>query len=469
MARSLARQLLTWLLPTSLALVAVGGVIAYEVAHHAASLAYDRALLDVARSVATQVRHVNGRIDLQLSLSTEQVLLYDNLDRVFYAVIGPNGTTIAGTAGLPVAPDLSRKVLTRYYDAEFSGQGVRAVSLVAAHEGISFTVVVIETLVKRDKLIREILLAMLLPEFLLVVMTILVMRYAIGHGLGGIGVVREELVKRSQADMRPIPLDTVPQELRPLIADTNDLLDRLSSTLERQRHLIADASHQLRTPIAALRAEAESALRSDDPRGALKRIATSARQLSKLAHNVLMLNRLESGPAQNPQQVELQDLISSAAERWLPHARERDIDLGFALQPAPTLGEPVWLEEMISNLVDNALRYTPLHGTVTVKCGQRQDTAWLSVEDSGPGIAQAERGRIFERFYRSRPEQGEGSGLGLAIVREVASNHRAQIDVGDSAELGGTHITVLFSRSKSEQLSPGCFRVPIQRGKSVVS
>jgi len=452
MARSLARQLLTWLLPTSLALVAIGGAIAYEVAHRAASLAYDRALLDAAQSVATQVRHVNGRIDLQLSLSTEQVLLYDNLDRLFYAVIGRNGTMIAGTAGLPVAPDNARKNQPRFYDAEFSGQGVRAVSLLAARDGDSFTVIVVETLIKRDKLIRDILLAMWLPEFLLVVMTILVMRYAIRHGLGGIGLVRAELVKRSQADMRPIPLDTVPLELRPLIADTNDLLERLSSTLERQRHIIADASHQLRTPIAALRAEAESALRSDDPQGALKRIAANARQLSKLAHNVLMLNRLEAGPAQNPQQVELRGLISSAAERWLPSARERDIDLGFALEPAYTRGEPVWLEEMISNLVDNALRYTPLHGTVTVKCGQRQDTAWLSVEDSGPGIAQTERGRIFERFYRSHPEQGEGSGLGLAIVREVANAHGAQIEVGDSVELGGTLISVLFSQTKSAPL-----------------
>ena len=118
MARSLARQLLTWLLPTSLALVAVGGVIAYEVAHRAASLAYDRALLDSAQSVATQVRHVNGRIDLQLSLSTEQVLLFDNLDRVFYAVLGPNGARIAGTPGLPVAPDVARKDQAHYYDAE---------------------------------------------------------------------------------------------------------------------------------------------------------------------------------------------------------------------------------------------------------------------------------------------------------------------------------------------------------------
>ena len=444
MARSLARQLLLWLLPTALALVAVGGIIAYEVAHRVAILAYDRWLLDAAQSVATQMRHVNSRFNLQLSLSTEQVLLFDSFDRVFYEVVGPDGVTIGGTPGLPRPPKVSREEQSNYYDAEFSGQNVRAASLHAERDGTSFTVIVVETLIKRDKLIREILLAMLLPEFLLVLVTILVMRYAIRHGLGGIGLVREELVKRSQADMRPIPLNTVPLELRPLIDDTNDLLERLSTSLQRHRHLIADASHQLRTPIAALRAEAESALRSDDPRAALVRITASARQLSRLAHSVLMLNRLESGSVEAPQTVDLQSLIRGAAERWLPQAHERHIDLGFSLRVAVIKGEPVWLEELVNNLVDNALRYTPVHGTVTIKCGHREDTVWLTVEDSGPGIPQSERARVFERFYRSHPEEGDGSGLGLAIVREVANTHNARIEVSDSAELGGAQISVLF-------------------------
>ena len=444
MALSLSRRLLLWLLPTSLALVAVGGLIAYEIAHSAAILAYDRWLLDAAQSVATQVQRVDGKFHLQLSPSTEQVLLFDKVDRVFYEVIGPNGMTIAGTSGLPRPQNAPGEEQTSYYDAEFSGQGVRAASLVAERAGATFMVIVVETLVKRDKLIREILLAMLLPEFLLVVMTILVMRYAIRHGLGGIGQVREELVKRSQKDMRPIPLDTVPKELRPLIADTNDLLARLSFSLERHRHLVADASHQLRTPIAALRAEVESALRSDDPRGALVRIAASTRQLSRLAHNVLMLNRLESGFMQHPRNLDLQNLIGSAAERWLPFARERNIDLGFDLTPAIMQGESIWLEELVNNLVDNALRYTPKNGTVTVKCGNSMDHVWLSVEDSGPGIPQSERERIFERFYRAHPEEADGSGLGLSIVREVANAHHARIEVTGSDELGGALIHVLF-------------------------
>jgi two-component system sensor histidine kinase TctE len=433
-----------WLLPTSLALVAVGSVISYQLAHRAATLAYDRALLDAAQSVATQVNRTGDKFELNLSLSAEQVLLYDNLDRVFYEVVNSKGEWIAGTHGLPRPAGGVGDDKFHYYDAEFGGQDVRAATLLAERDGASFIVTVAETVVKRQALIREILLAMLVPEMLLMAMTIAVMAYATRSGLRGISAVREELVKRSQANMRPVPLDTVPAELRPLIADTNDLLERLSFSLERHRHLIADASHQLRTPIAALRAEAESALRSDDPRAALARIAAKTTQLSRLAHNVLMLNRLESGYMQNPQMVDLAEMIRAAATRWLPFARTRKIDLGFELEPAVTAGEAIWLEELVNNLVDNALRYTPEGGIVTVKCGTSGGAAWLSVEDSGPGIPPNERDRIFERFYRVHAEQGEGSGLGLSIVREVANAHRAAIDVGDSGELPGARIRVQF-------------------------
>lgn len=442
--RSLARQILQWLIPTGIVLVALGSVIAYRLAHRAATLAYDRALLDAAQSVAAQVRRVDGEFDLKLSLSTEQVLLFDNYDKVVYEVVNGRGEWISGTRGLPRPARFDGEEKFQYFDALFAGQDMRAASLMAERDGAPFVVTVAETLVKRDKLIREILLAMLLPEFLLVLTTILVMRYAIRNGLAGIGKVREELAQRSHADMRAIPLDSVPRELRPLIADTNDLLARLSFALERHRHLIADASHQLRTPIAALRAEAETALRSTDPRGAMARIAASARQLSRLAHNVLVLNRLDPGYMKSPQTVDLPALIGAAAERWLPLARERRIDLGFDLRPAAVSGEPIWLEELINNLVDNALRYTPIAGTVTVGCGREAGEVVLTVEDSGPGIPQAEREKIFERFYRAHPEEGEGSGLGLAIVREVAVAHRARVTVADSAALGGALIRVAF-------------------------
>lgn len=443
-APSLARQLLVWLVPTGLVLVGIGSLIAYQLAHRAATLAYDRALLDAAQSVTTQVNRVDGRFELNLSPSTEQVLLFDNYDKIVYEVVDADGRWISGTHGLPRPRSFESEEQFHYYNTSFSGRKMRAASMRVERDDGAFIVTVAETLVKRDKLAREILFALLLPEFMLVIVTILVMRYAIRHGLRGIGLVREELVKRSQADMRPIPLDTVPEELRPLITDTNDLLARLSFSLERHRHLVADASHQLRTPIAALRAEVESAMRSDDPRAALVQIAANTRHLSRLAHNVLMLNRLEVGYMPQTQEVDLQQLISSAAERWLPFARERNTDLGFALAPAKMKGESIWLEELVNNLVDNALRYTPKNGTVTVKCGSSNQHTWLSVEDSGPGIPQSERERIFERFYRAHPEEADGSGLGLAIVREVANAHHARIDVSSSPESGGALIRVLF-------------------------
>lgn len=446
-APSLARQLLTWLIPTGLVLVAIGSLFAYQLAHRAATLAYDRALLDAAQSVTTQVSRVDSRLNLNLSPSTEQVLLFDNYDKIVYEVVDGNGNWISGTHGLTRPPKFENEEQFHYYDTKFAGQEMRAASMLAEKDGTAFIVTVAETLVKRDKLVREILLAMLVPELLLVVTTILVMYFAIRNGLGGIVKVREELAQRSHADLRPIPLDTVPVELRPLIADTNDLLERLSYSLQRHRHLIADASHQLRTPIAALRAEAEAALRSTDMRSAMERIAVNVQQLSRLAHNVLMLNRLEPGYIQHPLTIDLQALIGAAADRWLPLARERKIDLGFELDSASVPGEPIWLEELVSNLVDNALRYTPVGGIVTVKCGMAPDGVWLSVEDSGQGIPKAEREKIFERFYRSHPDDGEGSGLGLAIVHEVANAHRAHVEVADGQELGGALIRVIFPQA----------------------
>jgi two-component system sensor histidine kinase TctE len=444
MQHSLARRLLSFLLPVGLLLSAAGSLIAYQVAHRSATVAYDRALLDAAQSIATQVRLVDDKIELQIANATEQVLLYDNLDRVFYAVYDQRGESIAGTPGLPRPATLDDRAESHFFDGLYSGQQVRGALLIGHRGSAAFSIVVVETLVKRDRLAREILLAMLVPELLLVFITVVATVSAIGAGLKGIGPVREALASRSHADLSPIPLHHVPAELRPLIADTNDLLQRLSFSLDRHRHLIADASHQLRTPIAALRTEAETALKTGEAAAAMPRIAAAARQLARLSHNVLMLNRLEPGYLADPQPIDLADLIRSAADRWLPDAMRNDIDLGFDLAPAIVHGEPVWLEELVHNLVDNALRHTPAGGTVTVRCNADDGGGLLEVEDSGPGIPVAERERIFERFYRAHPESGDGSGLGLAIVREVANAHRAIVVVSDSRELGGARVQVRF-------------------------
>jgi two-component system sensor histidine kinase TctE len=315
--------------------------------------------------------------------------------------------------------------------------------LLSEHNGISFTVLSAETKLKRDWLVSEIILAMLIPESLLIIAALFMIRKVVRHGLMSIQPLREELVQRTHTDLSQLPLKDIPEEIYPIFTEVNELLARLSKSLDANRRFIADASHQLRTPIAALQAEAEMALRSPDPSDSLKRIVAATRRITHLAHQLLTLSRLEPQQTPSLNLVDLAELTRNAAERWMPLALARSIDLGFELTPAQVMGNPIWLEELANNLIDNALLYTPCGGVVTVRCG---GTSW-EIEDSGPGIPIEEHQRIFERFYRLDTTGVDGCGLGLSIVREIVHNHNASITIEKGTNFGGALIRVTFSAS----------------------
>ena len=426
-----------------LAILASGGGVAYFVAHQAATVAYDRALMDSALAIAAHVEVIEGRLRLQLPKAAKEILLTDTYDKEFYEVADSNGETVAGDIGLPrpVKPLENEKL---YYDCWFNGKPVRVAALSHTSQGIFFTVLSAETKLKRDRLVSEILLAMLVPESLLIITAIFMIRRSVRHGLASIQPLREELVRRTHTDLSQLPLENIPEEIYPIFAEVNELLVRLSVALDAKRHFVADASHQLRTPIAALQAEAEMALRSSDPGESLKKIVAGTRRITHLAHQLLTLSRLEPQQMHSPKIVDLAELTRDAAERWIPLAMQRKIDLGFELSPAKVMGDPVWLEELANNLIDNALCYTPSGGVVTVRCGSTANQTNWEVEDSGPGIPPEERERIFERFYRLDTTGVDGCGLGLAIVREIAHNHNASITVEEGKNLGGALFRVTF-------------------------
>lgn len=442
---SLAQKLLQGLLPLMLAILVCGGGVAYFVAHQAATVAYDRALMDSALAIAAHVEVIEGRLRLQLPKAAREILLTDTYDKEFYEVVNSDGETVAGDIGLPrpVQPLENEKL---YYDGWFNGKPVRVVALLHELQGTSFTVLSAETKLKRDRLVSEILLAMLVPEGLLIVAAIFMIRRSIRHGLASIQPLREELVRRTHTDLSQLPLENIPEEIYPIFAEVNELLSRLSTALDAKRHFVADASHQLRTPIAALQAEAEMALRSSDPREPLKRIVAGTRRVTHLAHQLLTLSRLEPKQMHAPKIVDLAELTRDAAERWIPLAMQRNIDLGFELNPAKVMGDPVWLEELANNLIDNALRYTPFGGTVTFRCGSTTNQTSWEVEDSGPGIPTEERERVFERFYRLDTTGVDGCGLGLSIVREIAHSHNASITIDKGPSLGGSLFRVMFPK-----------------------
>lgn len=447
--RSLRFILFRRLLPAMLVLLVAGAATAYWVALRSATQAYDRSLLNTALAIVEQVRIVDDKPILKLTAQAKAVLLTDKFDRIFFAVHGPNGELLEGESGLPLPPpelhaDLHQEGEQLYYDGQIGGEPIRLAALASQRGDQVLTVLAGETLVKRHALVREIILGMLLPELLLIAATLMVVWYGIRSGLMPLAGLRRELAGRSQADLSPVT-STVPEEIQPVVKEINDLMQRLERSLSAQRHFVSDAAHQLRTPIAALQAQVELALREagHDQRAQLEGILAAARRLSHLVDQLLALARAEPSQARPYPPIALETVVHGVAETWLPQAIEKGIDLGFELAPTTVCGNGLLLQEMLANLVDNALRHTPPGGTVTVACGSGEDGgAWLTVEDSGPGIAEDECKKVFERFYQSRGGLSDGCGLGLAIVAQIVRQHGGAVSAGRSPALGGAMLRV---------------------------
>ena len=447
---SLRFLLLRWLLPAMLALLLGGAVTAYWVAWRSATKAYDRALFDTALAIVGQLTILDGRPVLPLTAQARDVLLVDKFDQVFFAVRGPAGELLDGDPGLPMPssrlPEEAWREGRYYFDGWLDDRPVRVAALKAERGGETFTVLAGETLVKRNALVREILLGMLLPEMLLIGVSLGVVWFGVRSGLKPLASLREELAGRSQADLRPVTTD-VPEEIQPVVNEINELLSRLDHSLNTQRHFVSDAAHQLRTPIAALQAQVEATLAESDQsmNRQLQGILAAAHRLSHLVEQMLMLARAQPSLAKTQTRVALEAVAEAAAGDWLPVAIASGIDLGFELAPCTIHGNSLLLQEVFANLIDNALSHTPRGGSVTVRCGTSDDAAWLAVEDSGSGISEAERDKVFERFYQSPGGINRGSGLGLAIVREIARQHGGQAEIDRSPELGGARVTVRFA------------------------
>jgi len=448
---SLRSLLLRRLLPAMLLLIAASALTAYTVALRSALRAYDRGLLDTALALAGQLKMNEGQVALNLPKAANEILLTDKYDRIYFRVLTPEGEHIAGEQALPPPPGVRRDDNRAFFDAQIDGRRIRVAALYIERDGTPLIVLAAETLVKRNNLVWEILLGMLLPEIVLACATLLLVWFGIRSGLRPFDDLRRQLADRSQSDLRPIAASELPEEIQPMVDELNELLYRLGESLDAQRHFVSDAAHQLRTPIAALQAQAELALR--DTEGApgeqaaqLKRILLAAQRLAHLVHQLLALARAEPRDDATHGQVDLAEAVREAAGPCLAQAIAKNIDLGFELDSAFVDGSPLLLGELIANLIDNAVRYTPANGTVTVRCRSDGEGALLEVEDSGPGIRADDRERVFERFYRAPGNGSDGSGLGLAIVRRIAGQHAASVTIGESPGLGGALFSVRFAR-----------------------
>jgi two-component system sensor histidine kinase TctE len=290
----------------------------------------------------------------------------------------------------------------------------------------------------------------IIPQLLLIVIAGVLIWRGVAHGLLPLRHLQQAVSTRSHLDLSPITAENVPGEVEPLVTSVNDLMKRIHTVLGFQERFIADTAHQLRTPVAGLKAHIELALREDDMaqvKRALGHLYTSAERLSRLVSQLLSLARNEPHNVRtaNFTPFDLNQLALRTTQEWVPGAYKKNIDLGFETAPSPVLmnGEATRVTELINNLVDNAIRYTQPGGRVTVRI-QSGDSACLVVSDDGPRIPVEERKRIFERFHRLLGTHEEGSGLGLAIVHEIATLHDATISLEDDADGVGNTFTVSF-------------------------
>jgi two-component system sensor histidine kinase TctE len=312
--------------------------------------------------------------------------------------------------------------------------------------------VVGETVNKRATLLSEILLEMALPQLGLLLGALLFVRFAVDRGLRPLTVVTAAIEKRGQELLTPVSEAGLPLEARILVTRINELLGRLEQTITAQRRFVSDAAHQLRTPLAALSLHAETAQRSLDAESrnlALRGLQTSVGRAGRITQQLLALAR--SGPEAAATRtlvlLDLAVLARSAGETWIGPALARRMDFGFVApgHAVMVLGHAGLLEELINNLIDNALRYCPQGSSVTLSVSARPAPE-LTLTDDGPGIPEAERERVFERFHRGANVETEGCGLGLAIVREIATVHGASVHVEAGRGGRGTRIVVRFPR-----------------------
>jgi len=463
--RSLFGEILDWMLAPLLLMWPLSVGLTWIAAQAIANRPYDRDLADAVYALARQAEvqmasgagsAANARLALQAAAAA--LTRADDDDRIFFQVLGRRGELLAGDPALAV-PDsgASAGTTVRFRDDEVGDEPVRVAWLWLAgrREGddSEALVQVAETLGKRSQLATEIIKGVILPQFVILPLAVVLVWFALSRGIRPLARLQLRIRQRESTDLSPIAEGDVPVEVVPLVRAINDLLQRLDSTIATQRHFLADAAHQLKTPLAGLRTQAELAAREiDSGRGdpasighSLRQIARSSQRAAHMVNQLLAMARAEdAGLEERRRAVDLAAVTRAVVRDFVPRSMERRIDLGYE-GPEPGSGgtrlmaEPVLLSEMVRNLVDNALQYTPAGGTVTARIvpDPSGQVVVLQVEDTGPGIAPAERDAVFRPFYRALGTQVDGSGLGLAIVLEVAQRHGAEVTVDDARPRSG--------------------------------
>ncbi|MFY9326782.1 MAG: sensor histidine kinase N-terminal domain-containing protein [Georgfuchsia sp.] len=465
---SLLGEILLWLMALMLFLWVLGVVTTYQVASNVANRPYDEKLAGDVAILLQHVRFENGQTKVKLPREVEDLMRAEAQDHIYLQVLGPTTELIFGDANMPWidASDSGDYGVTFYRNDEVLGEEMRiAYRLQSLAEGVPPVLVQVgETLKKRKTLAAIVASGVIVPQLIIVPVAVLLVYLALMRGITPLQRLQEDLRRRRPSNLAPIDVEGIPDEIRPLIEALNDVMARLDSTLGAQQRFIADAAHQLKTPLTGLRSQIELIQGESRPEvmaHSLRHIAQGAENLSRLVQQLLTLTRAEAIADRGAtfETVDLNLLARDVASEWAVKALVKRIDLGF--EPAKgnmqISGMPVLLREMLSNLVDNAIKYTPSGGWVTVRTRDGEEPL-LEVEDSGAGIPADERPKVFDRFYRVLGQESDGSGLGLAIVKEIAELHQATVSIANTRAKTGIRVGVTFP--PAEGARPVAVEVP---------
>lgn len=432
---SIRVRLLQWLVGPILLVNLAGAGLTYLLAWTPARIAFDQGLADAAATLAARLR--DGQ--------PAEPARADGPDATWF-VLRERGMPLAGDADFPV---LKMDAGAQAYDDHMRGEPVRVIAQPLRVDGRALELGVARTLRRQHEVRAAIVRSLVLIEGLLTLALVGIAWLSVTNGLRPLSRMRSDLDSREGGDLTPVGGDDVPFELAPVVSAFNDLLGKVRDSARAREDFLADMAHQLRTPLAGLQLQLEwlASRHGSDPGTAnsigLMRLATG--RMIRQTNQLLALARAnpDGADAMRREPVDLAALVQESIQYFVDEAGKKGLDIGFELEPAPVTGDALRLRDLVDNLVDNALRYTPSGGSVTVRTQRAGDETVFAVEDSGPGIPPAKRSAVFQRHVRL-DDRTTGSGLGLAIVQDIARAHRARVLLEDGPGGRGSVFTVRF-------------------------
>ncbi|MPW23018.1 sensor histidine kinase [Paraburkholderia sp. CNPSo 3157] len=448
MTLSLRARLLLWLVLPLAAFVVATAFISYDSASSTATVVQDALLLSSARTIGEDIDWVEGRLNADVPPAALEIFESPYQDQVFYKIISAGKQLLGGNPDL--ALPLHESAQPVFYDSTLDGHDIRVVAytrqLYDSGKVEPVTVVVGKTQASRRAMLEQLWRPHFLRECLMLAFVAALVPLGLTVELRPLMKLKNDVTDREPMQIEPMRAEGLPWELRPIVDAINQCIAQLKVHTARQRQFIADAAHQLRTPLTLLDTQIQYATlcehRDLEVAAALDGMRRSTRKMTDMTNQLLLLAQAEAAPSHAHTRVDLSAVVASVLEELVVAAHRRGIDLGaeFA-EDVHVEGNANLLHALVANLIDNAIRYTQDGGQVTARCTRQGDGVVLQVVDNGPGIPAEARAHAFERFYRGTTHVA-GTGLGLSIVREIAQLHGGAVTLGHGQDYKGLVVTV---------------------------